>query len=232
MWMSVWRVLETHNVLKPIPRRRSAGSSRILFDSMASPRHLALILMLLQQPSLLYADSAPSPLLQQPLAQRLAVGKCDTASDTLFLHSRTTAPPLIHISCFAAGGGVVLLQTRRSRSAAADARSVIGGREAALRGEAGAERLPSSRGPGAAADFPAGAALRAARVADPARTAIWFKLVKASLASAGTAFIKWGQWASVRPDMFPEALRRARRAALAGARAWLQALAEGGRGVV
>ncbi len=38
------------------------------------------------------------------------------------------------------------------------------------------------------------------------REGVWFSLVKRALATAGTAFIKWGQWASCRPDMFPEGL--------------------------
>ena len=38
------------------------------------------------------------------------------------------------------------------------------------------------------------------------RERVWFPLVKTALASAGTAFIKWGQWASTRPDVFPERL--------------------------
>lgn len=38
------------------------------------------------------------------------------------------------------------------------------------------------------------------------RERVWFPLLKAALASAGTAFIKWGQWASCRPDIFPEKL--------------------------
>ena len=40
----------------------------------------------------------------------------------------------------------------------------------------------------------------------PFRRRVWFWLVTRALASAGTAFIKWGQWAAVRPDMFPERL--------------------------
>ena len=38
------------------------------------------------------------------------------------------------------------------------------------------------------------------------RSAFWYAMVKRCLASAGTAFIKWGQWAACRPDMFPEGL--------------------------
>ena len=40
----------------------------------------------------------------------------------------------------------------------------------------------------------------------PFRRRVWFWLVTRALASAGTAFIKWGQWAAIRPDMFPERL--------------------------
>ena len=35
---------------------------------------------------------------------------------------------------------------------------------------------------------------------------IWFALLTHSMAGGGAAFIKWGQWASTRPDLFPEAL--------------------------
>jgi len=38
------------------------------------------------------------------------------------------------------------------------------------------------------------------------RERIFFRLITDALARAGTAFIKWGQWASTRPDMFPEKL--------------------------
>eukprot|EP00962_Isochrysis_galbana_P026375 scaffold8175_cov90-Isochrysis_galbana.AAC.1 len=38
------------------------------------------------------------------------------------------------------------------------------------------------------------------------RDRVWYGLVTSSLARAGTAFIKWGQWASCRPDVFPTAL--------------------------
>jgi aarF domain-containing kinase len=40
----------------------------------------------------------------------------------------------------------------------------------------------------------------------PFRREVWFQLLKWTLAQAGTAFIKWGQWVAVRPDLFPEAL--------------------------
>lgn len=32
----------------------------------------------------------------------------------------------------------------------------------------------------------------------------WLRLVQWTLENAGPAFIKWGQWASTRPDLFPE----------------------------
>jgi hypothetical protein len=38
------------------------------------------------------------------------------------------------------------------------------------------------------------------------RQRVWFKWVASCLASSGAAFIKWGQWASTRSDMFPLAL--------------------------
>ena len=38
------------------------------------------------------------------------------------------------------------------------------------------------------------------------RRRVWYPLVTSALATAGTAFIKWGQWASCRPDMFAESL--------------------------
>ena len=38
------------------------------------------------------------------------------------------------------------------------------------------------------------------------RERCWFPLMKSALASAGTAFIKWGQWASTRPDLLPRKL--------------------------
>ena len=38
------------------------------------------------------------------------------------------------------------------------------------------------------------------------REYIWFPMLGWSIGHSGAAFIKWGQWASVRPDMFPEAL--------------------------
>ena len=38
------------------------------------------------------------------------------------------------------------------------------------------------------------------------RNRVWFPMLTSALATAGTAFIKWGQWASCRPDIFPERL--------------------------
>ncbi|CAM9738556.1 unnamed protein product [Choristocarpus tenellus] len=38
------------------------------------------------------------------------------------------------------------------------------------------------------------------------REKVWFGALTQSLALSGTAFIKWGQWSSTRPDMFPEGL--------------------------
>lgn len=38
------------------------------------------------------------------------------------------------------------------------------------------------------------------------RQELWYRLVCWSLANCGAAWIKWAQWASTRPDMFPEAL--------------------------
>ncbi|KAL1523517.1 hypothetical protein AB1Y20_018454 [Prymnesium parvum] len=45
-----------------------------------------------------------------------------------------------------------------------------------------------------------------ARFSRTFREKVFFPSVKRALAQAGTAFIKWGQWASCRPDMFPERL--------------------------
>jgi len=38
---------------------------------------------------------------------------------------------------------------------------------------------------------------------------MWFDLISGSLARCGPAFIKWGQWASTRSDMFPDKLCKA-----------------------
>lgn len=45
-----------------------------------------------------------------------------------------------------------------------------------------------------------------AYISDTFRNGIWFDMVQKSLARSGPAFIKWGQWASTRADMFPEQL--------------------------
>lgn len=45
-----------------------------------------------------------------------------------------------------------------------------------------------------------------ALLCEPFRERIFYRLITDSLARAGTAFIKWGQWSSTRPDMFPEKL--------------------------
>jgi hypothetical protein len=31
----------------------------------------------------------------------------------------------------------------------------------------------------------------------------WYRMLTCGISMAGAAFIKWGQWASTRPDMFP-----------------------------
>eukprot|EP00904_Undaria_pinnatifida_P013619 jgi/Undpi1/9388/HiC_scaffold_27.g11846.m2 len=38
------------------------------------------------------------------------------------------------------------------------------------------------------------------------RENVWYGALTRSIALCGTAFIKWGQWSSTRPDMFPEGL--------------------------
>eukprot|EP00597_Dinobryon_sp_UTEXLB2267_P000404 CAMPEP_0170074696 /NCGR_PEP_ID=MMETSP0019_2-20121128/11956_1 /TAXON_ID=98059 /ORGANISM="Dinobryon sp., Strain UTEXLB2267" /LENGTH=488 /DNA_ID=CAMNT_0010285169 /DNA_START=282 /DNA_END=1748 /DNA_ORIENTATION=- len=38
------------------------------------------------------------------------------------------------------------------------------------------------------------------------RSSVWFPLLQTSIAHSGAAFIKWGQWASSRPDIFSEKL--------------------------
>ena len=38
------------------------------------------------------------------------------------------------------------------------------------------------------------------------RNVIWYKLLCNTIGTSGAAFIKWGQWSSTRPDMFPEEL--------------------------
>ncbi|CAM9511751.1 unnamed protein product, partial [Phaeothamnion confervicola] len=41
------------------------------------------------------------------------------------------------------------------------------------------------------------------------REEAWYRLLTRSVAASGAAFIKWGQWSSTRPDIFPEGLCRA-----------------------
>lgn len=36
------------------------------------------------------------------------------------------------------------------------------------------------------------------------RTYVWYRMITLGITAGGAAFIKWGQWASTRPDMFPE----------------------------
>lgn len=36
------------------------------------------------------------------------------------------------------------------------------------------------------------------------RTYVWYRMITMAITAGGAAFIKWGQWASTRPDMFPE----------------------------
>ena len=43
-----------------------------------------------------------------------------------------------------------------------------------------------------------------ALVSSTFRNMVWFELLAVAVAHSGAAFIKWGQWASTRPDMFPE----------------------------
>jgi len=45
-----------------------------------------------------------------------------------------------------------------------------------------------------------------AAISSTFRHNVWFPLAVRSMASCGAAFIKWGQWASTRPDVFPETL--------------------------
>lgn len=35
------------------------------------------------------------------------------------------------------------------------------------------------------------------------RNPYWFRMLACAISRAGAAFIKWGQWASARPDIFP-----------------------------
>eukprot|EP01039_Chlorochromonas_danica_P001716 gene1716-1875_t len=48
-------------------------------------------------------------------------------------------------------------------------------------------------------------------VVDPSWSAnckVWFPLLRLTIGHSGAAFVKWGQWASTRSDMFPEAFCR------------------------
>ncbi|CAM9980435.1 unnamed protein product, partial [Ectocarpus sp. 8 AP-2014] len=38
------------------------------------------------------------------------------------------------------------------------------------------------------------------------REKVWYRALTYAIGKSGTAFIKWGQWSSTRPDMFPEGL--------------------------
>lgn len=40
----------------------------------------------------------------------------------------------------------------------------------------------------------------------PFRETVWYRLLAFSMGRSGAAFIKWAQWASVRPDIFPQQL--------------------------
>lgn len=35
------------------------------------------------------------------------------------------------------------------------------------------------------------------------RSPYWYRMLACAISRAGAAFIKWGQWASARPDIFP-----------------------------
>ena len=109
----------------------------------------------------------------------------------------------------AASGTGVALARRASRGPPPPLRSVIGGRaEAALVEEAPPSLLALIiRALHLLLIFLPGllTAPLAVLPISPIRR-VWFWIVRISLARAGTAFIKWGQWAACRPDMFPERL--------------------------
>lgn len=103
----------------------------------------------------------------------------------------------------------IALARRAARGRPPPLRSVLGGREEAA--------LVEDAHPGAIATawravvlllifLPVLLLAPIALLVAPFRSHVWFWLVKSSLARAGTAFIKWGQWAATRPDMFPERL--------------------------
>ena len=109
----------------------------------------------------------------------------------------------------ALGYGSLALLKRAARGSPPPLRSVLGGREEST--------LVAEAPPNGVAIFCRAVALLLiflpvlltaplAWLIRPFRAHVWFWLIKSSLARAGTAFIKWGQWASVRPDMFPERL--------------------------
>ena len=43
-----------------------------------------------------------------------------------------------------------------------------------------------------------------ALVSERFRSPYWYRMITCAISQAGAAFIKWGQWASARPDIFPE----------------------------
>eukprot|EP00934_Nitzschia_sp_Nitz4_P004852 Nitzschia sp. Nitz4//scaffold33_size148984//16272//18304//NITZ4_002911-RA/size148984-snap-gene-0.16-mRNA-1//-1//CDS//3329548376//4842//frame0 len=49
------------------------------------------------------------------------------------------------------------------------------------------------------------------------RRSVWYPMLVRSLGWSGAAFIKWGQWAATRPDMFPESLCNALQTLQSGA---------------
>ncbi len=42
-----------------------------------------------------------------------------------------------------------------------------------------------------------------AAVSESFRSPYWYRMLACAISRAGAAFIKWGQWASARPDIFP-----------------------------
>jgi aarF domain-containing kinase len=54
--------------------------------------------------------------------------------------------------------------------------------------------------------LPASSTLGLAIISPSFRDNVWYKILSSCLAKSGPAFIKWGQWASTRTDMFPDAL--------------------------
>ncbi len=45
-----------------------------------------------------------------------------------------------------------------------------------------------------------------ALISERFRSPYWYRMITCAISRAGAAFIKWGQWASARPDIFPEEL--------------------------